>query len=751
MKFGRKLTDSAHPTFRNYYIAYKDLKEAIKIITGETLPSDDLVGVGSPILELLHRASAEAGIGGITRTPESQFQELLDHELTKINNFSTVHFAALLEEIREIVYRLTHQVEMNETAVPLLREEIVAFDEYIRLNLTGFRKALKKFDKWNKSDSSNWFLQRVVRSDFMLIQIDKLLQGLSLIETIRAKRYEATNACSVDSLRFLTKPQQFKRTKFFVSPDDLVEIETEILEHASPLLAYPLTQTVPRDIPALVERYSMGQSGLTAFSLGDISFAESVVVFDNPELAQYVSRRSKKHYPAVPGGYAKPVYSVRWNQYQNKEGKCCLVRECHPKFDSADAGVFVIEVRQKSMTDLISGKLTVPNFIATESLAENAEMTPFIAGFSDVLKDNVRPVALYNYRRTLFKVASMHLAVDKDIKFVDLRTHEPGTIFSVPAMQFQSILAQRTLTVWQSRSDDALPPFMAQIAGKPGVSEVIGFSKAIHAEAVLHVVTEMDRPVTVGLPHWFVHTVAGTDNKELRFASAAVEEEHLMASPIVSPSGGDSAGKFDVLPMADASSRLLIHDIVSAKEPKQAVPSMASESKRVVPQPSPLLPATTPLMGTELQAPLLDRQGQRRTKSTGQSIFDQIKYILFGSVAPQVAEPVSKIEPKTFLANERTFLNWSYLSFVLAAAAVTLASVDPTAHLEASMLSIAAVVALGWSLNVYRLRVIALRNMKALDTLMVSSNGATIVCLAVAFALFMTWLGRFRQYLNSLS
>ena len=48
MKFGRKLEGSVHPAFRNYYIAYKDLKEAIKVITGEVVVSEDIVGAGSP-------------------------------------------------------------------------------------------------------------------------------------------------------------------------------------------------------------------------------------------------------------------------------------------------------------------------------------------------------------------------------------------------------------------------------------------------------------------------------------------------------------------------------------------------------------------------------------------------------------------------------------------------------------------------------------------------------------------------------
>jgi SPX domain protein involved in polyphosphate accumulation len=735
MKFGRKLEGSVHPAFRNYYIAYKDLKEAIKVITGEVVVSEDIVGAGSPILELLKRSAISAAEkGGIVRTPESQFQELLDHELSKINNFSNVQFAVMLEEIRELIYKLTHEKADFEIPIENLRQEIVAFDGYLRLNFSGFRKALKKFDKWNKSDSSNWFLQRIVRSDFMLIQTDRLLHGLSVIEALNNEgRYEAINASSTDGIACFANPPMFRRIKYFVAPEDLVEIETEILKAANAVIAYPLTQTVPSSAAQAAEKFTSNRPG--AISTGEFAFTESAVIFDNEELQQYVARRTKKSNPGLAGGYPVPVFSVRWNRFQHKEGKCLIVRESHQRLEQG-SGLFELEVRQRNVTDLLSGKLNVSGFISSENLRADSAVQEFLTSFVQSATGRNKPVALFSYRRSLFKGEDVMVAVDKDIKFVDLKSLKGGSIFSIPSTQFQAILVQRTVTVWVPRAEATVPAFIEAIAGKPEVSEISGFSKAIHAEAVLHVVTELERPLSVGLPSWFVHTVAGEDNKELRFVSAAAEEE-LLASPMTSP----TSVKFDVLPLAQASSRLLIHDIVAAREPKQ-----------VTPAPLPVLPSTTPLVGTELETPLLDRQSTDRARAqTSVSMWDQIKFVLFGSAVPEITEPVSKIEPKTFLANERTFLNWAYLAFILAAVAVTLASVDPTAHLEASLLSLAAVVTLGWSLNIYRLRVIALRNMKALETLMVSSDGATAVCLLVVFALAMTWLGRFRQYLNTLS
>ena len=746
MKFGKELTASAHPTFKNYYIAYKDLKEAIKIITGEATPGDDAVSIGAPILEMLQRSASAGPAAAITRTPESQFQELLDHELHKINNFSTVQFAVLIEEIRELIYRLTH-VGLSSfgddiaDSIESLRSEIVAFDEYIRLNFSGFRKALKKFDKWNKSDSSNWFLQRIVRSDFMQIQIDKLLQGLSVIESAQRSRYERVNACDPLALAIYTQPATFRRAKYFVSPDELVEIETMIMKQADVVYAYPLTQPVPSSLAQVTEAFGRGRG----VPCGEMAYTESVVVFDNDDFAQYAVRRNKRP-TSGPLGYTTPVFSVRWNQFQQKEGKCCLVREVHPRNANSGDILCVLEVKQRNLTDLLAMKLSLESFIAAEGLGASNEVKNFLNTFVADFLPVFKPVAMYSYRRTLFKDDSVAIAVDKDIKFIDLRPLAGKAFFDHPLTQFQSILTQRTMTVWQPRSAASPPAFLQEIIGKPSVSEVVGFSKAVHAQAVLHVVTELERPVAVGLPHWFLHTISGEDSKA-KFANlASANDEEFMASPLASPS---TAGKFDVLPsssLADSSSRLLLHDIVSAKEPKQQVSDGSSAMKST----TPLMPAPAPLIGSGLEAPLLDRRRVSPRRSS-QSLIHQIKFVLFGSVAQEIPEPTTKIEPKTLLANERTFLNWCFVAFIVAAAAVTLHAVDPEANIEAACLSLTSVFTLAWSLNVYRLRVIALRNMKTLDTLLVSSNGATIVCLSVAFALSVTWLGRYRQYMETLS
>jgi SPX domain protein involved in polyphosphate accumulation len=366
MKFGETLTRSFHPSFRNYYIAYNDLKKAIKIITGELVPSDE--DISSPLVAAVMIGgtgpATQHGSGGVVlrRTAESQFQDLLDHELEKINNFSNVEFRVLLEEIRDLLYRLTAlsaSASLRDTreSIEALKSEIIAFDGYIRLNFSGFRKALKKFDKCNSSNSSNWFLQRVVRSDFMLVPMDRLIHGIAVLEfKFRSVTTHDRSPLTLhpSQLAVYSDPGRYRRLKFFIPPEDLVGIEMEILREMNAVFGRPLSvHCLGAD--ELVDGFKTNivAVGRPSSSVGapDIAFTENVVIFEDDQYSVYGLRRSKK--PATETGsqvgYATSVFSIRWNQYQGKEGKCCVVRECHPRYATAGARLHFLQLKQKQV------------------------------------------------------------------------------------------------------------------------------------------------------------------------------------------------------------------------------------------------------------------------------------------------------------------------------------------------------------------------------------------------------------------
>ncbi|EPR58617.1 vacuolar transporter chaperone VTC2 [Toxoplasma gondii GAB2-2007-GAL-DOM2] len=93
MKFSKQLSAQADLRYLNEYISYKDLKKAIKVITG----SDVQVCTVQDVVSNFRQTNALTG--SIFRPPESRFQELLNHELDKINSFSKREVEAILDQL----------------------------------------------------------------------------------------------------------------------------------------------------------------------------------------------------------------------------------------------------------------------------------------------------------------------------------------------------------------------------------------------------------------------------------------------------------------------------------------------------------------------------------------------------------------------------------------------------------------------------------------------------------------------------
>ncbi|PFH34940.1 vacuolar transporter chaperone VTC2 [Besnoitia besnoiti] len=94
MKFSKQLSAQADLRYLSQYISYKDLKKAIKVITG----SDVQVCTVQDVVSNFGQTNALTG--ALFRPPESRFQDLLNHELDKINSFSRDEVSAILDRLR---------------------------------------------------------------------------------------------------------------------------------------------------------------------------------------------------------------------------------------------------------------------------------------------------------------------------------------------------------------------------------------------------------------------------------------------------------------------------------------------------------------------------------------------------------------------------------------------------------------------------------------------------------------------------
>ncbi|KAJ1612959.1 SPX domain-containing protein [Cryptosporidium canis] len=330
MKFSKKLQHYVNQQYSQHYLSYKDLKKAIKLITGSDTSSYTINEVTNNF------GNSKALAGSIYRPSESRFMDLLNHELDKINSFSSIMYADIKDSLKQIhgyidqiskdlglvnnsgsranemsepdkcFFQAGMSKELLDDLVSPLKEqlerrsgEIIFLESYQQLNYTGFRKITKKYDKINQSTSSSWYLARLAREPFMNMNLDLLLEGLSncyakiddLKAAIRAKEEpfggkmcpEKDNAMHVRSELY---------SKHLISPEDVMKVKVLLTKqvplvsvgllnvegnaHANAISSSPMNNSVSQKTP--IENVS---------SLALQTSTVSYIYFDDREFSEY--------------------------------------------------------------------------------------------------------------------------------------------------------------------------------------------------------------------------------------------------------------------------------------------------------------------------------------------------------------------------------------------------------------------------------------------------------------------------------
>ncbi|EUD66018.1 hypothetical protein C922_03488 [Plasmodium inui San Antonio 1] len=180
MKFSKKLQQRAHPKYREHYIAYKEMKKAIRLITGKDTSTFTIKEVTNNF------GSSRALSGAEYQSAESRFQNILNGELEKINNFTKKMIKEWYDDMKiclEILQKRSSLLDMPQIMKKLngLADTLKFLQTYRIINFTGFTKITKKFDKHNdKVVSSSFYITVVMKSFFMNYDMNLLLCILSL-------------------------------------------------------------------------------------------------------------------------------------------------------------------------------------------------------------------------------------------------------------------------------------------------------------------------------------------------------------------------------------------------------------------------------------------------------------------------------------------------------------------------------------------------------------------------------------------
>ena len=135
-----------------------------------------------------------------------------------------------LDNLQDLVRRSGTDLKSMSMEAERISASLVELDRFIRINITAFRKVVKKFDKVHGDRAAVWLAARVSRESFYQIQLEKLALVLSeIFRKLRAAAGDTVSAAKSGAL----KKMEFKRstTKYWIRPEDQLEVLMELCRH----------------------------------------------------------------------------------------------------------------------------------------------------------------------------------------------------------------------------------------------------------------------------------------------------------------------------------------------------------------------------------------------------------------------------------------------------------------------------------------------------------------------------------------
>lgn len=290
--------DAASAEYRAYYLKYSQLKDMVLELAKDASP---------PRSRLL-----SGDLMDVTQRPVGQFQEILQGELKKVNQFACVKHEDLFLGLRRICEECKHlgkgkgdkaergsegfaaEIQQMSERIESMSEEIVQLDQYVRLNYLGFQKLTQKFDACLGISGSALFMAELHCEPFCNVRFDDILILLGMAWA----RWRAAQSAEQSRDATWKPPESFIRNtaKYWIKPEKVVLLKTRILRE----LPYLIFGASVIDQEKLLEPFALldldyegfdVESAIGAYS-GTLEESQllSSVYFDSPDGVCYQER-----------------------------------------------------------------------------------------------------------------------------------------------------------------------------------------------------------------------------------------------------------------------------------------------------------------------------------------------------------------------------------------------------------------------------------------------------------------------------
>lgn len=746
MRFGQTLQDAIYPPWKDHYINYSALKTLLR--------EDEAFANGSP---------------DWTEADEERFShQLLTVELPKVETFQATTYQQLRDRTSACEAKLSPLAEEAkgqdngvqdderkalaaevQTELNNITAAITELEKYSRTNYTGFLKAVKKHDRRRG--------QRYKLRPMLQVQLSK--SGLnseehspqSLMYRLSAmydfvRRLSTGRPPSEDADTKLEPHRDiYSSFKFFVHPDHILEVKMTILRHLPVLIFNPSTNKIVD--------YSQKDPAITS------------IYFDSPSFDLYTQKVNR----ATEAGSLR----LRWTGKLSEQSHIFLEKKV--VFDTGESRDVRIPIKEKYIGPFIKGTSKLEKSVqklekreasgsdAVQTMKNNVdELRAFVSD------KNLEPMVRANYTRTAFQIPGddrVRVSLDMNLAFVREDTldserpcrdadqwHRTEIDDNQLEYPFSSIkkgeITRFPYAILEVKVNDEgkRHAWLEDLMASHLVKEVPRFSKFVNGVAVLF------EDFVNSFPFW----LSELDSDIRRDPKTAFEEEQQKQAKRAEDE------------FAIGSFKLGSKNLPSpAIKPKVGSPHQFQEDTSQVfskPQPDKSRQLRQSTLGLSAQEEDVNRGD---TADTEVEVTDSSKASRFMSflpafsnsrygrrhrqgrsqatLPPGVEKPVEwlkdagpvRVEPKVWLANQRTFVMWQRITVILGTLGLGLYNaagmVNKVARALAMVYIAFAVFSASWGYGVYmrRSELIRKRDGRDLDYIV----GPIVVSVGLALAL----------------
>lgn len=647
MKFGEELISKIFEPWRVSYIDYNRLKVDFKS------------------RQLNHSWTA---------TDEAEFKSQLQCELDKVYGFVSLRIHDLKRRIENCEKALdsvglksdsSHYDNIDDELTEILLD-VNDISKFTQLNWTGFRKMLKKHDRWTGLDLTRNFAASLQEKPLDNQRFDSIFVSISRLHDqcrLRGKARVGNSAAGEDQTAF-----ERATAKYWIHPDNISEVKAIILFHL-PVLIFD--QNKPYE---------------------ETDSAVSSVYFDNNDFDLYSERLQRE----------EGAEAIRFRWYGSEESKVIYIerKTHHAPWLNGNSVKDRFRLKEPQVNDFMHGSYTAD--MLTLDLRYKGKLDEvaienhhFISsGIQQSIRERrLRPMCRVFYNRTAFQLPGdqrLRLSLDCNMTFIredqldyvqrrindNWRRQDVGIDYpfrDIPERDIIRFPYAVLETKLQTHLGQETPEWLNRLLSSHLVHEVPNFSKYLHGAAMLY------NHLTPVLPWW-------------------LSEMDIDIRKRPTMNCGLSRSK-SLKPLLNGKHRASLEkDYLSAVAASAAAAATAASTIVKSNQ-------ACPFVKIDLTGSATDEKLSGDTYGSFESVKDKCKgagvktAFAVNNVAYKIGSqkkhfkypwtsrrqnhdienrpvqrviPMKKIEPKAFFANERTFISWLQFCALLLTVALNL-------------------------------------------------------------------------------